>query len=612
VRKFLFAPIFFIALLAAAAPLRAQIIIRSTVIASGIRTAADDPTCQALTTGTLGVICQSLTTGTIFGTEIGFTINPYALAGFGAVGSIVGGSCVETNGAGSPVLVESGGPCGGTPAGTDTQIQFNNAGAFGGDPNFTYNTTSQTFQQTGGSGASFVVALGPTESNGINVIGSTGGNTNLFALETGSTIGISAASGVTITSLAGSIGIGSAGASTGIVLNGFTSGSAVIGPAAVAGTPNRINLPVTTGTSGQVLTTDGGNPQQTSWTTLGGVTNIATASPITGGPITTTGTIGCTTCTTSASTLTANQIVMGGGTRALTTLGSLGTTTTVLHGNASGLPAFASVSLSTDVAGQLPIAAVGSAGLSGTSPITISAAGAIGCTSCLTSTTGANTALSNLASVAINTPLLAPAGATNAPGYAFTGQTGTGLWQNGGALELSSAGITTLRLQGQGFVAISSSATLGWVAGVDASGNAFDTGLCRAAAGVIDTTTSNTCTVGGTLNTGTLNAAIHQTATKCANGASPAVCAAAAAGVVAVPTGTNPTLVVNTTAITAASQIFLQIDESATISGTTCNTTLTTLTQPVVTARTAGTSFTIQIGSTLVTNPACVSYLVFN
>jgi hypothetical protein len=48
---------------------------------------------------------------------------------------------------------------------------------------------------------------------------------------------------------------------------GATSGSATVGAAAIAGTPNQINLPTATGTNGQVLKTDGGNPQQTSWTT---------------------------------------------------------------------------------------------------------------------------------------------------------------------------------------------------------------------------------------------------------------------------------------------------------------------------------------------------------
>ena len=103
-----------------------------------------------------------------------------------------------------------------------------------------------------------------------------------------------------------------------------------------------------------------------------------------------------------------------------------------------------------------------------------------------------------------------------------------------------------------------------------------------------------------------------RTATNCSNAASPAVCGSATAGVVAVPTGATPTLTINTTAVTANSQILLQIDESATIAATTCNTTLATLVQPVVTARVAATSFTIQINATLTVNPACVSFFVIN
>ena len=110
----------------------------------------------------------------------------------------------------------------------------------------------------------------------------------------------------------------------------------------------------------------------------------------------------------------------------------------------------------------------------------------------------------------------------------------------------------------------------------------------------------------------TLKGTTLNTTTNCASGASPAVCGSAAAGAVAVPTGTNPTLVVDTSAVTANSLILLTIDESLTISATTCNTTLATLVEPVVTARSAGVSFTMQIGATVASNPACVSYVIVN
>ncbi len=46
---------------------------------------------------------------------------------------------------------------------------------------------------------------------------------------------------------------------------GATSGSATIQAAAVAGSPQPINLPIATGSARQALTTDAGTPQQTSW-----------------------------------------------------------------------------------------------------------------------------------------------------------------------------------------------------------------------------------------------------------------------------------------------------------------------------------------------------------
>lgn len=58
---------------------------------------------------------------------------------------------------------------------------------------------------------------------------------------------------------------------------------------------------------------------------------------------------------TNTGTLTANRLVLGNGTTDVTVLGSLGTTTTVLHGNAAGAPTFGAVSLSADVTGNLPV-----------------------------------------------------------------------------------------------------------------------------------------------------------------------------------------------------------------------------------------------------------------
>lgn len=70
----------------------------------------------------------------------------------------------------------------------------------------------------------------------------------------------------------------------------------------------------------------------------------------------------------SSAALTANRIVLGGGAGAApTVLGSLGTTTTVLHGNAAGAPVFSQVSLTADVSGTLPVGNGGTGITSGTS-----------------------------------------------------------------------------------------------------------------------------------------------------------------------------------------------------------------------------------------------------
>lgn len=58
----------------------------------------------------------------------------------------------------------------------------------------------------------------------------------------------------------------------------------------------------------------------------------------------------------TGSGLTNNVLVLGAGASAIKTLGSAGTTTTVLHGNAAGAPSFSAVALGADVSGRLPYA----------------------------------------------------------------------------------------------------------------------------------------------------------------------------------------------------------------------------------------------------------------
>lgn len=110
---------------------------------------------------------------------------------------------------------------------------------------------------------------------------------------------------------------------------------------------------------------DGSGNLTTSGASCGGgsgsVTNVAVTLPLAGGPISTTGTLTCPTCTTNATTATNHALMVGKTLQAVGALGSLGTTTTVLHGNAVADPTFSAVNLAADVTGLLPLANIAAA-----------------------------------------------------------------------------------------------------------------------------------------------------------------------------------------------------------------------------------------------------------
>jgi hypothetical protein len=105
----------------------------------------------------------------------------------------------------------------------------------------------------------------------------------------------SAADSAAAVGAAGTITFGSSGSALGVInLAGSTSGSAMVTVPVAAGTGTLFQLPANNGTVGQVLRTDGSG--HLTWITTGAgsgtVTNVATNAGLTGGPITTTGTIG--------------------------------------------------------------------------------------------------------------------------------------------------------------------------------------------------------------------------------------------------------------------------------------------------------------------------------
>jgi hypothetical protein len=108
---------------------------------------------------------------------------------------------------------------------------------------------------------------------------------------------------------------------------------------------------------------------------------------------------------------------------------------------------------------------------------------------------------------------------------------------------------------------------------------------------------------------GGMTSSKYATATNCNSSVSPAVCGSAAAGSVSIAISSS-SVVVDTSAVTANSQIVVTFDSSlGSRLGVACNTTAQ---QPYVTARTAGTSFTISVGSSFATRPGCFSYSIVN
>lgn len=117
----------------------------------------------------------------------------------------------------------------------------------------------------------------------------------------------------------------------------------------------------------EISATIGGSAINTSGTQSGTQTLVKTTPVVVGvndtrlPPVSGTsgGIVGYTSTSTVASSvlLTQHALVIGGGAGATPTpLASLGTTTTVLHGNASGDPTYGAVALTTDITGVLPIA----------------------------------------------------------------------------------------------------------------------------------------------------------------------------------------------------------------------------------------------------------------
>ncbi len=109
-----------------------------------------------------------------------------------------------------------------------------------------------------------------------------------------------------------------------------------------SGATHSINLPTASGTNTGILSS-------ANWTIFNNKQSaLSWTSPL----VNTSSVISCPTCVTGSS-LTLNQLVLGGSGQAIATIGASGTSVQVLHGGTP--PNFSAVNLATDVTGNLPV-----------------------------------------------------------------------------------------------------------------------------------------------------------------------------------------------------------------------------------------------------------------
>jgi hypothetical protein len=191
----------------------------------------------------------------------------------------------------------------------------------------------------------------------------------------------------------------------------------------------------------------------------GGTTGLTTSGgPITSsGTITLAGTLGAANGGTGATTLSANGVLVGNGTSAVTAV--VGTTGRVLTGNTGSAPTFEPItnlavsSLSFGTTGLTPAGATtGAITVAGTLAVANGGTG-------VTTSTGTGSVVLNTSPTLV-TPVLGAASATSianglgavaTPSYTFTGDTNTGMWSpSSDTLAFSTAGSERVRVDASG------------------------------------------------------------------------------------------------------------------------------------------------------------------
>lgn len=136
-------------------------------------------------------------------------------------------------------LDQTGGAGGGTPGGSTTQVQFNDAGAFGGDVDFTWNKTTNVLGITG----DINLSDGGTYTTTLQTITPTAARTISFPDATGTVALVGGSSGQVVYNNAGVQAGGNLGynATTGVF--GYASGTGTITQATNKATGVTLNSP---------------------------------------------------------------------------------------------------------------------------------------------------------------------------------------------------------------------------------------------------------------------------------------------------------------------------------------------------------------------------------
>jgi len=210
-------------------------------------------------------------------------------------------------------------------------------------------------------------------------------------------------------------------------------------------------------------------------------------------------------------TFNAKGLVTSGATATLASadFANQGTTTTVLHGNAAGNPAFSAVSLTADVSGVLPTANGGTnQNSTATFPTSGTVATGTGTTNTVPKfTTGASGIIGNSSVtdngtiVTFTEPLILPQGVVGAPCIGISGDAGTGFFQASvGNLSFDSSG-TVQNLMAANLLRNRSTTAVSWSTG-DPTAAGGDINLNRAAANVLGIGTGETVNSNGWFNYG--------------------------------------------------------------------------------------------------------------